>query len=103
MGPSGVSKTRAIEVRNAYNESLDPVSQFKCSPVELSTHSVDRCSVSIQACKTAVERAGWKSCSEAELNAALCQLVDDAALARRDCVDSGFLIRDAAGTRYKLS
>ena len=103
IGEEGVIETAALSLRNRFNASTGPLGILQFSTIDLPTNSCKRVPLSQEACKVAFERAGWSTCTEAELNAALAQLVDDVALARRDCVDSGFLIRDLAGVRYHLA
>lgn len=103
MSPDGLNKEQVLALRSALNDSLSPLAQLEAPPVELPPRAGDRLPLSQRACAAVFERAGWTSCTEAELNAALAQLVDDVALARRDCVDSGFLLRDLAGSRYHLA
>lgn len=44
-----------------------------------------------------------KSLTESELNAAVAMFVDDVAIVRRDCVDSGYLVRTSDGGKYARS
>ena len=103
LGITGFDEARAGEVRDAFNRALDPVRIFDYAPLDLPSDRRVRLELSKRACATAFARAGWRSCTEAELNAALSQLVTDVALARRDCIDCGFLRRDPFGSRYQLA
>ncbi|MDU0967523.1 MAG: DUF2087 domain-containing protein [Actinomycetaceae bacterium] len=103
VGPDGFDQEGAIRLRQAFTDYLGPAGLFDRQPIELPTQAAARLDLSQRACQTAFDLAGWAQCTEAELNAALALLVDDVALARRDCVDSGFLIRDRQGTRYRLA
>ena len=44
-----------------------------------------------------------KSLTEADLNAAVAMFVEDVAIVRRDCVDSGYLVRTSDGGKYAQS
>ncbi|MGQ4496915.1 DUF2087 domain-containing protein [Dermabacteraceae bacterium P13101] len=99
----GLDTEALLTLRAALNDALGPESVFERGRLELPVSAEARLPLSERACREAFARNGWDSCTEPQLNAALGMLVDDVALARRDCVDTGLLERDTQGARYRLA